>query len=504
MPRESPKIGKYDILTQLSVGGMAELFLAFTTGPGGFRKYVVVKRVLPEERVEEQFVRMFLDEARITAAFNHPNICQVFELGEEKEGLYLAMEFISGQNLSQITAACAAKPAILPVGFSVAVAIDVALALHYAHTFADAVGRARPVIHRDVAHKNVMVTYEGVVKLLDFGIAKARDSLSHTRAGTVKGTTGYMSPEQVQGEELDGRSDVFGLGVVLHELITGRRLFSAETDIDEMKMILHAPIPKPSEVLPALPKALSEVVMRALAREKSERYPTARDFAKALERAGKGLLFDLEQRAVFMRELFEKERAATRALLEKAETQEDSAALSSKPTDAEHRDTQEAQPSTAATPTAVPRRPGLGWLGALSLLAVLVAFGAYRVWTNLSAAEEPPPVPAYQDPSPIPEFGQRSAPPEPSKEEVKEVVEKPRATKVSRAGTLTLVTVPEAKVLKGKKELGQTPLFNASLPAGTHRLYLVGPDGRKRMLSVPISAGKNTAFRVKLEDLPEK
>src|SRR5450432_438109 len=131
------KIGRYSILSQLTTGGMAELFLGFTAGPGGFRKYVVIKRILPDAKNNDQFVKMFLDEARVTAGFSHPNIAQVFELGEEETDLYLSMEFIAGQNLNQVTAACALKRAVLPIGFSAATAHDIALALHYAHTFAD-------------------------------------------------------------------------------------------------------------------------------------------------------------------------------------------------------------------------------------------------------------------------------------------------------------------------------------------------------------------------------
>src|SRR4051812_26219417 len=268
------KIGKYEILTQLTSGGMAELFLGYTAGPGGFRKYVVVKRILPDAKDNDQFVKMFLDEARITAAFNHPNIGQVFDLGEDGAGLFLAMEFIAGQNLNQVTAACAKQRAVLPLGLSASVVHDLALALHYAHTFTDPAGKPFPVIHRDVAQKNVMVTYNGVVKLLDFGIAKARGSLGRTNVGTVKGTTGYMSPEQVRGEELDGRSDVFGLGVVLWEMCTGRRLFSGETEIEEMKLILSQPIPRPTELVDVIPEALSDIVLRSLARERADRFPS--------------------------------------------------------------------------------------------------------------------------------------------------------------------------------------------------------------------------------------
>ncbi|HEX8706030.1 MAG TPA: serine/threonine-protein kinase, partial [Myxococcaceae bacterium] len=257
------QIGKYQVITRLSAGGMAELFLGFTAGPGGFRKYVALKRILPDVRTNEQFGRMFLDEARITAAFNHPNITQVYELGEEEDGLYLAMEFISGQDLDHVIKAYRKRNEPVPLGMGLSVMRDVCHALHYAHTFTDPSGRPSPIIHRDVAGKNVMVTYDGVVKLLDFGIAKARNSLERTRAGMVKGTAGYMSPEQVRGQPLDGRSDVFSAGVVLWELVTGERLFAAESEREEMKMILEAPIPVPTARVPTVPPEVSTVVLKA-------------------------------------------------------------------------------------------------------------------------------------------------------------------------------------------------------------------------------------------------
>jgi eukaryotic-like serine/threonine-protein kinase len=316
MAGERRRIGKYEVLSQLTAGGMAELFLGFTAGPGGFRKYVVIKRILPDARENEQFIKMFLDEARLTAAFNHPNIAQVYDLDEDGEGLYLAMEFIAGQNLNQVMGACATQRHPLALGFSASVVHDLALALHYAHTFTDQGGRPKSVIHRDVAQKNVMVAYDGLVKLLDFGIAKARGALVRTSAGTVKGTTGYMSPEQVRGDALDGRSDIFSLGVVLWELLTGRRLFSGDSELDEMRMILDARITPPSQLVSVVPEELSDLCMRALARERADRFATARDFARAMELSVPQLLFDQENRARFMRELFEDKMDATRALLD--------------------------------------------------------------------------------------------------------------------------------------------------------------------------------------------
>ena len=176
-----------------------------------------------------------------------------------------------------------------------------------------------PVIHRDVAQKNIMVTYDGMVKLLDFGIAKARGGANRTQVGMVKGTTGYMSPEQVRGEPLDGRSDLFAAGVMLHEMLTGQRLFAGESEIQEMRMILEAPIPSPSTRAPQVSQAVSAVVLKALARDRDQRYPNGRELARAIEAAAGPLLFDAEQRAAFLAEPFRDRREATRRLLESAD-----------------------------------------------------------------------------------------------------------------------------------------------------------------------------------------
>jgi eukaryotic-like serine/threonine-protein kinase len=312
------RIGNYEVLTQLSVGGMAELFLCFTQGAGAFRKFVVVKRILPDVKTNDSYVKMFYDEARITSVLHHPNIAQVLDLGGEGEGAYIAMEFIAGQNLNQISAVCQKRKRLIPLGLSVSVCRDICHALHYAHTIKDSAGRESPIIHRDVAQKNVMVTYEGGVKLLDFGIAKARGSLGRTTAGMVKGTTGYMSPEQVRGEALDGRSDVFCMGVVLFELLTGKRLFAAETETEEMERILAAPIPRPDALQRKIPSGLVEVVLKALARNRTERFATARAMARALEDVAGKWMYDADKRAAFMKDLFSERIDATRRLLDSA------------------------------------------------------------------------------------------------------------------------------------------------------------------------------------------
>ncbi|MBN8467236.1 protein kinase [Corallococcus exiguus] len=322
-PDRGRRIGKYEILTRLSMGGMAELFLAYTSGPGGFRKFVAVKQILPDIKKDDQFVKMFLDEARITAAFSHANIGQVFDLGEEDGELYLAMEFLPGQNLEQVVKMAERRKYALPLGFSARVIRDTCLGLHYAHHFMDPSGRPVAVVHRDVSPKNVMLTYDGVVKVIDFGIAKARGKLGRTQVGTVKGTSGYMSPEQVRNKDLDGRSDQFSTGVMLHELLAGQRLFNAPGEAAVMMQIVDGDIPSPRSLNAAVPEALEAVVLKALSRDASQRFGTCREMGRAIEATLGAELFDEDQMTAVMGELFEEKRQKTRTLLELASRAED-------------------------------------------------------------------------------------------------------------------------------------------------------------------------------------
>ncbi|WP_223764627.1 serine/threonine-protein kinase [Corallococcus sp. AS-1-6] len=539
------RIGKYEVLTQLTVGGMAELFLGYTSGPGGFRKYVVIKRILPDARSNDQFVRMFLDEARITAAFNHPNIAQVFDLGEEDDGLYLAMEFIGGQNLNQVTSACLKKRQPVPLAFTLSVARDVCLALHYAHTFTTPGGEASPVIHRDVAQKNIMVTYDGTVKLLDFGIAKAKNSLERTSVGTVKGTTGYMSPEQVRGDPLDGRSDLFSVGVVMHELITGERLFAGKTERDEMVKILEDAIPWPSVLLPHISEDISRVVMRALERNVDRRYPSGRDMARAIEKAAGGKLMDAEQRAALMKGLFAERMAATRSLLESADVTTSSQVLASakralqkddgpylperKATAlsvVEARKKAEIAKLRAESPgsdeTAPPvKRSKLGAVWALLSLSLFLglAYGAFRLTQLLEAEETAPPpppmglgamVPIRPPDAPAPDADAAVADKDKDRERTPKDRDNDRdestANRSSRKGKgkgeVTLFLDEPAEVFLNNKSLGQAPLVKKSLPVGQAELILVGEDKKRRVLAVPVEAGKPVRLNLKLRELP--
>ncbi|PZR04339.1 MAG: hypothetical protein DI536_34520 [Archangium gephyra] len=299
---------------------MSAIYLAHQTGLAGFKKLVVLKTILPDIGGEEDFVGMFLEEARITAVFNHPNIAQVFELDTDDGQLFMAMEFVQGCTLVEMARACHQAKESIPIGLTLATVRDTALALHYAHNFTDARGRKQIVIHRDVAEKNIMVTYEGVTKLLDFGIAKALGRGGATSVGMVKGTSGYMSPEQIRGEPLDPRSDIFALGVVLHECLTGLRLFHGKTPEEGMMAALREEVQPPSKWNKEVPPELDGVVLRALQRDREKRFSTALEFARALERAAlPGTIWHPEQCGELVTRHFADRRIETRRLLESAE-----------------------------------------------------------------------------------------------------------------------------------------------------------------------------------------
>jgi serine/threonine protein kinase len=298
------RLGRFELLCKLGSGGMSEVFLAWQSAVGGFKRPVVIKRILDSVKRNEEFLRMFIKEAKITSALSHGGIAHLYELVRDDDELFMVMEFVPGATLVEVARACHVAHEPIPIGFSLSVLRDTALALHYAHTFVDPAGRARPIIHRDIAEKNIMVGLDGAMKLLDFGIARQLDTEGRTQIGTVKGTAGYMSPEQVRGEKLDGRTDVFSLGVVLHECLTGQRLFRRNTLPEEVQALLEAPIPAPSQKNREVPIEVDAVVMKALSRDKTYRYLTAKEMADAITTAARGELWDQSLRAEFLQRHF--------------------------------------------------------------------------------------------------------------------------------------------------------------------------------------------------------
>ena len=277
------RFGRYELLHLLARGGMAEIFVARAPGIGGFERLVVIKRILPEMTANREFVGLFLDEARLAATLHHSNIAQVFDAGIEGGRYFMAMEYVHGRDLGTILRTAAKRGETLPLAEALAIVTGVCAGLHYAHEQTQPDGRPLGLIHRDVSPSNILVTYDGWPKLVDFGIAKAITRTVETRQGRIRGKAAYMSPEQVLGRSLDRRSDLFSLGIVLYEMTTMTRLFKRATDFDTMKQLVEHPAPPPGSRCPGYPTRLEQIVLKALARDRDRRYQTAEELQVDLE-----------------------------------------------------------------------------------------------------------------------------------------------------------------------------------------------------------------------------
>jgi serine/threonine-protein kinase len=277
-------LGRYRVVDEIGIGGMASVHLARADGPGGFQKWVAIKRIHRHLAEDETFIRMFLDEARIAARISHPNVAQVFDLGKHKDTYWIAMEYLHGEPLREIMRAVEEGGAPhMTAELAAKIVADAAEGLHAAHELRDKNGKLLNLVHRDVTPHNLFLTYDGAVKVVDFGIAKVAGRLSTTRAGTLKGKLAYMSPEQVRGVAIDRRTDIFALGVVLWELTTGRRLFRMDSDLETLERVQACVVPPPSSIVEGYPGELEIIVMRALAKDPEKRYPSSRDMSRALQ-----------------------------------------------------------------------------------------------------------------------------------------------------------------------------------------------------------------------------
>jgi len=303
------QFGPYKLIERISVGGMAEVYKATEHGVEGFERTVAVKRILPHIAEDDEFITMFKDEAKIAGQLNHGNIAQIYNLGQQGDSFYIALEYVAGKDLRNIFTRCQQQGRPMPIAQACFVVMKVGEGLDYAHNKRDKHGRHLNIVHRDVSPPNVLVSYEGEVKLIDFGVAKAAGRVSRTQAGILKGKFGYMSPEQVRGMPLDRRSDVFSLGVVLYECLVGQRLFQGDTDFATLEMVRTVDVPVPSSKNPEIPKDLEAIIMKALSGEPETRYQTAMELHDELQAFmfQHGMFYSRKDLAAWMRKQYARE-----------------------------------------------------------------------------------------------------------------------------------------------------------------------------------------------------
>ncbi len=310
-PIDRERIGRYEIIYPISQGGMAGVYSARLTGIAGFQRLVAVKIIHSHLSADVNFIKMFLDEARLSAGIHHPNVGEVFEVGEDDGVYYMVCELILGQSLTLLQRRAKQENVYISPVLYARIISSTALALQAAHDLADPDGKPLKLVHRDVSPRNILLTYEGFVKLIDFGVAYAKDRLANTDVGTVKGKLAYMSPEQLKCDPLDRRSDIFSLGVVLYQFVTGRSPFSGGTDFERIERILSYQFKRPREINPGISPQLEEIIMRAMAYYPEDRYPTAADMSVDLEAfvRSSGESAEPEMLSRIMRSLFKRERA---------------------------------------------------------------------------------------------------------------------------------------------------------------------------------------------------
>src|SRR5215468_3960306 len=284
---------KFVILRSLAMGGMAEILLARVREPARPERLVVLKRMHRQLAVDREYVKMFVDEARLAITLRHPNVVEVYESGEDDGQCYIAMEYLHGHDLRRVLSQMAKKRVPMRLANALSIARAVCRGLDYTHERTDASGDLLGIVHRDVSPHNVLVTYGGRVKLVDFGIAKTTIQLARTRTGILKGKVAYMSPEQALGESLDRRSDVFCIGILLWEMTTGHWLYRRKSELETLKAVVEHDAPPPSQVIAGYPRELEQIVMKTLARKREDRWQTAGELGEALSGFAKQRRLDL-------------------------------------------------------------------------------------------------------------------------------------------------------------------------------------------------------------------
>ena len=304
----STHFGKYLLIDKVGTGGMAELFMAKQTGMKGFEKVMAIKRILPHLTEDAEFISMFINEAKLAALLTHQNIVQIFDLGHVENSFFIAMEYVMGKDLRTILQRAKTLTMPMSVGHALLIISKVCAGLDYAHRKKDLTGRDLNIVHRDISPQNILVSYEGEVKLVDFGIAKAASQGSETRTGILKGKLSYMAPEQAWGRAVDRRADIFAIGIVLYEILTGHKLFKGDNDFNTLERVREAKVePPPASLNKQVAPELEAIVLKALAKEPDDRYQSASEMQTALEdhMSQKGYDFSTVRLAQYLQKLFQ-------------------------------------------------------------------------------------------------------------------------------------------------------------------------------------------------------
>jgi len=459
-------IDRYEVIYPIAHGGMAGVHVGRLPGMAGFEKLVAIKVIHEHLSAEREFVEMFLDEARLAAQIRHPNVAEVFEVGED-DGLYFMVgELIEGQNLRVVFRRARDRAIDIPPALSARIAAQTARGLHSAHELLDQSGQPLNLVHRDVSLHNILLSHAGYVKLIDFGVAWAEGRLAHTKTGTLKGKIGFMSPEQILGKQLDRRSDIFSLGVVLYQMVTGFHPFRGDSDADRIRGILETDPTPPREVNPRISSELEGIVLTAMTKSREQRYPNASVFCKELEAfvASTGEDVGTKALSALMGELFEEEIAAHHEQLRtyRANRQPeaaDTSASSPAPPTPDGDCTSAARPSAKQRERAFVTRRSKR-LGIVAIVGIAV-LGVIGVLLTVSFAQPdepdaPPPAPRNADENPLPET------PEP---ESVEPVSEQHADEAEPVSTVVVT-------IEVRPEDARITLDGDELAAGTDRIEL--------------------------------
>ncbi len=545
-------VGQYLLMTPLAQGGMAEIWLARQSGPKGFERLVVIKRMIDALESDPEHVDMFITEARLAAQLNHPHVIQVFDLGEDGTSLYLVMEYLDGENLSVVRRLGVKHQLPMLDHHAVRLLAWAADGLHYAHTRVGVDGRPLGIVHRDISPQNLFATFDGGLKVLDFGVAKLASQ--NTTSGKLKGKLGYMSPEQARGEQIDARSDLFALGIVLFEQLTRTRLFPGVEDTQVLGAIAHGTLPRPTERRADLDPTLEVIIMKAMAPRREERFQSAREMQDALEAwlQKNGFSVTTSDIADYLRTLFARRIHDRRQLIEAAMRAE----MTPSSVERVHRLARTATTSAvtskskAGTAPAKEKRSLLGLvLGFVLGMTAIAGVTVFALVSREPAAPKTVPVVVVKPPEappvlvissvppgasitidgkssgtapvtvqglsagdhlleatleghqpasrtvPLPKPGERlmielALTPTPVAPPPVEPKDPPKQTVVrpKAMGKLTLKTTPWTSVFLNGKKLGDTPLVDFPVPVGTYVLKLSNPD-----------TGLNTSIEVEIK-----